>query len=233
MGKRTNYESLGREDGFEVPPNVWNPDWEALLTHRSTPAGPSSVAKLTPATNSSKSNTNLIPTQREQRQDSDTNEELVPEELVAKNESILVPSGSADTQSLFALPSQFEATPLACPPPVSHWLFRGSLVPSFIRELATLSSEERGAALFKYMSDLRQKRGLSALGDVLADAERGSSSPCRLLQSALIAVNVNVIDRGSPEELAVIYAPTERALREYVESTALRVVCVRTIFLWL
>ena len=77
------------------------------------------------------------------------------------------------------------------------WLLHGANVSSIIDELSGISCDQAPDALFNEMTRLRCKRGLT---------EPLSVSPPKLWKSALIAVNVNLMGRGSPQEFAIIYA---------------------------
>ena len=77
------------------------------------------------------------------------------------------------------------------------WLLYGTSVPSIIAELSNSACDKASDTFFIEMTRLRRKRGL---------AEPLSVSPPTLMKSALIAVNVNLTNRGSPKDFAVIYA---------------------------
>lgn len=91
------------------------------------------------------------------------------------------------------------------------WLLRGSDTASIILSLKDLDAADRPAALLDLIANLRRKRGNN---DAL------NLSAAVVLESAMVAVNVNIISRGSPKDLAVIYAPTAEDLSWYSQHEA-------------
>lgn len=80
-------------------------------------------------------------------------------------------------------------------PVIRPWLFCGPEVPAILAKVRQMIN--RGAGLLAEINRLRTKRGM----DVLCT----SSSPEDLLTGALVMVRLNMVSRGAPNDLAIIY----------------------------
>lgn len=93
---------------------------------------------------------------------------------------------------------------------IKPWLLCGPQVPSVLNTIFSMLNPTAG--LLEELKRLRMKRNLDPIGSI-ANADS-------LWKGALVRVRVNLLGRGSPGELAMLYQTEDKDLRQWIKTRA-------------